>query len=208
MYSGGLVAGVGSAVVVGGPFVFLVVLLGAIFIRRAEAEDKLMAEQFPKEYPAYMKNTKKLIPFISKDVEMNNLNIRAARGITQLAIAITAFLFVPAWMLDYWQAWVFLVVFFIGVITITAYLMKNDKTLLERRVNAGPSFEKEKSQKNNHLLYQHRVCRPHPCSSHRPPAWKVADADLHCAVGRFPRRARLSRGLLCVQVEHLCCVHR
>ena len=58
MYSGGLVAGVGSAVVVGGPFVFLVVLLGAIFIRRAEAEDKLMAEQFQKEYLAYTKKRK------------------------------------------------------------------------------------------------------------------------------------------------------
>jgi protein-S-isoprenylcysteine O-methyltransferase len=64
MYTGGLVAAVGSAVVAGGAFVFLLILLGVIFIWRTGAEDKLMTELFPDEYPEYMKRTKKLIPFV------------------------------------------------------------------------------------------------------------------------------------------------
>jgi protein-S-isoprenylcysteine O-methyltransferase Ste14 len=78
---------------------------------------------------------------------MNNLTVRAARGIGQLAIAMAAFLFIPAQTLEFWQAWVFLAVFFVAAIAITLYLMKNDKALLERRISAGPSVEKENSQK-------------------------------------------------------------
>jgi protein-S-isoprenylcysteine O-methyltransferase Ste14 len=64
MYSGGLIACIGSAIVVGGPFVLLLVLLTPLFLWRVGAEDKLMGQQFPNEYPAYKKRTKALIPFI------------------------------------------------------------------------------------------------------------------------------------------------
>jgi protein-S-isoprenylcysteine O-methyltransferase len=64
MYFGGLIAAIGSAIVCGGAFVFLLVILGAIFIRRVGAEDKLMAQLFPEEYPDYKKRTKALIPFV------------------------------------------------------------------------------------------------------------------------------------------------
>ena len=64
MYAGGLIAAIGSAIVCGGAFVFLLVLLGAIFLWRVGAEDKLMEQQFPNEYPDYKKRTKALIPFI------------------------------------------------------------------------------------------------------------------------------------------------
>ena len=64
MYTGGLMATIGSAIVCGGAFVFLLVILGTIFIRRVGAEDKLMAQQFPNEYPDYKKRTKALIPFV------------------------------------------------------------------------------------------------------------------------------------------------
>ncbi len=46
MYAGGLVSAIGSAIVCGGAFVFLLVLLGAIFLWRVGAEDKLMQRQF------------------------------------------------------------------------------------------------------------------------------------------------------------------
>jgi hypothetical protein len=39
-------------------------LLGAIFVWRVGAEDELMAQQFPNEYPDYKKRTKALIPFV------------------------------------------------------------------------------------------------------------------------------------------------
>ncbi|WP_210236358.1 MULTISPECIES: isoprenylcysteine carboxylmethyltransferase family protein [unclassified Mesorhizobium] len=64
MYTGGLLAGIGSAVALGGPFVFLLILLGAIFVWRVGAEDRLMARQFPDEFPTYVERTKALIPFV------------------------------------------------------------------------------------------------------------------------------------------------
>ena len=48
-----------------------------------------------------------------------------------------ALLFVPAWTLDYWQAWTFLVVYFAASLTITPYLMKADQKLLARRMSGG-----------------------------------------------------------------------
>jgi ABC-type multidrug transport system permease subunit len=65
---------------------------------------------------------------------MKNLNIKASGGLLFLLIIMTVALFLPVWTLDYWQAWVFLVVFGLSVIAITVYLMKKDRKLLERRV--------------------------------------------------------------------------
>jgi protein-S-isoprenylcysteine O-methyltransferase Ste14 len=64
MYFGGLIAAIGSAIVCGGAFVFLSIILGTIFVRRIGAEDRLMAQSFPKEYPDYQKRTKAFIPFV------------------------------------------------------------------------------------------------------------------------------------------------
>jgi protein-S-isoprenylcysteine O-methyltransferase Ste14 len=64
MYFGGLVAAIGSAIVCGGGWIFLAVILGSLFLWRVRAEDNLMAQQFPNEYPDYQKRTKALIPFI------------------------------------------------------------------------------------------------------------------------------------------------
>ncbi len=58
-----------------------------------------------------------------------------------------AALFIPARTLNYWQAWVFLVVFFIAVLAITIYLIKKDPQLLERRIKAGSGAETLGSQK-------------------------------------------------------------
>ena len=59
---------------------------------------------------------------------------------------LAASLFVAAWTLDYWQGWVFLAVFSGAALATTLYLMKTDPKLLERRVNAGPGAEKERTQ--------------------------------------------------------------
>ena len=64
IYAGGLVACIGSAIVCGGAWIFLLLILGPLFLRRAGEEDKLMEQQFPNEYPAYKKRTKALIPFV------------------------------------------------------------------------------------------------------------------------------------------------
>jgi len=78
---------------------------------------------------------------------MKDLYKKALVGLLQLFISLTVLLFLPAWTFDYWQAWVFLAVFFIPVLAITLYLMQKDPKLLGRRTTRGPASEKEKSQK-------------------------------------------------------------
>jgi protein-S-isoprenylcysteine O-methyltransferase Ste14 len=77
---------------------------------------------------------------------------KAVLGFTRLILALGIFLFAPAGTLDFWQAWVYLCVFAASSALITAYLWKKDPQLLERRVNAGPGAEKEKSQKRIQLF--------------------------------------------------------
>lgn len=56
-------------------------------------------------------------------------------------------LFFSAGTIWYWQAWVFLAVFFCLSVAITAYLAKNDPKLLERRMRGGPGAEKTTTQR-------------------------------------------------------------
>jgi protein-S-isoprenylcysteine O-methyltransferase Ste14 len=83
---------------------------------------------------------------------MTDLNRKALGGLVRFLIILMGLLFLPAWTLDYWQAWLFLVVFFGSSLAITLDVMKNDPELLERRLRAGPRAEKEKSQKIIQLL--------------------------------------------------------
>jgi protein-S-isoprenylcysteine O-methyltransferase Ste14 len=78
---------------------------------------------------------------------MLNLNAKAFGGLLFLLLIMGALLFLPAWTLDYWQAWTFLAVFGSSALAVTLYLMKKDPKLLERRVYAGPTAEKERGQK-------------------------------------------------------------
>ena len=77
---------------------------------------------------------------------MKNLNIKAFGGLFFLVLVLALALFLPAGTLNYWQAWLFLVVWTVSVLAITLYLMKKDPALLERRVAAGPVAEQQKSQ--------------------------------------------------------------
>ena len=78
---------------------------------------------------------------------MKYLILKAFGGLVFLFIAMGAALFLPAGTFSYWQAWSFLIVFGVAALAITLYLMKKDPKLLERRVYAGPTAEKEKTQK-------------------------------------------------------------
>jgi len=57
-------------------------------------------------------------------------------------ISLAGLLFIPAWTLDYWQAWVFLAVFSLSMLGLTVYLIKSNPALLEQRLNSRPSSEK------------------------------------------------------------------
>jgi len=76
-----------------------------------------------------------------------SLQRRTFEGLAQFLVALGALLFFPAWSLSYWQAWIFWVVFSLAVTLISIYFLKRDPALIERRLKAGPSAEKEKSQK-------------------------------------------------------------
>ena len=78
---------------------------------------------------------------------MDTLARKAFQSLTGLFFAMAALLFGVPWTFDYWQAWVFLAVYFAASILITIYLMKNDQRLLERRMRGGPWAEKEAVQK-------------------------------------------------------------
>ena len=78
---------------------------------------------------------------------LKDLNRRASGGLLFSLLVMAALLFLPAWTLGYWQAWAFLAVFGVSAVAITVYLAKKDPKLLERRVHAGPTAEKDTSQK-------------------------------------------------------------
>jgi protein-S-isoprenylcysteine O-methyltransferase Ste14 len=83
---------------------------------------------------------------------VNDLNKKAVWGLLRLAVTMGLAVFLSAWTIYYWQAWVFLAVFFVSVSAITVYLIRQDSKLLERRVKAGPGAERERSQKTIQLL--------------------------------------------------------
>lgn len=78
---------------------------------------------------------------------MDNPNTKAWLGIGFLAVAMGLLLFLPAGTLRYWQAWVYLAIFFGASISTTLYLMKRDPALLDRRLRGGPTAEKQTAQK-------------------------------------------------------------
>jgi protein-S-isoprenylcysteine O-methyltransferase Ste14 len=62
-------------------------------------------------------------------------------------VALGALLFVPAGTLNYWQAWVFIVVFAVSTQALGIYLALKDPALLERRMQFGPGAEQRPSQR-------------------------------------------------------------
>jgi protein-S-isoprenylcysteine O-methyltransferase Ste14 len=78
---------------------------------------------------------------------MNKLTGRAFLGLGNLLLILVLLLFLPAWSLDYREAWVFVLVFFSSVLVITLWFLEKDPKLIENRLRAGPAAEKEKSQK-------------------------------------------------------------
>jgi protein-S-isoprenylcysteine O-methyltransferase Ste14 len=78
---------------------------------------------------------------------MTDLNKKALGRLVFFLVLVGLLVMLPGWTVHYWQGWVFLGVLEVLIVGITAWLMKNDPKLLERRMNAGPAAEKEKVQK-------------------------------------------------------------
>lgn len=84
---------------------------------------------------------------LSADIGFMTLQAKAWFSLAVVGVVVGALIFVPAGTLRYWEAWVFLFVFFAAGALITAYLVKRDPALLERRMRGGPIAEKEVSQR-------------------------------------------------------------
>ena len=76
---------------------------------------------------------------------MRSLMFRTVAGFLFLMIVLALALFLSAGSLAYWQAYLYLADFAICTILITAYLARNDRELLEGRVQAGPVAETQRS---------------------------------------------------------------
>src|ERR1700722_18382590 len=64
IYSGILLAGVGTAVALSWLWLIAMVLAGIYFTYSATVEERYLTEQFPDAYPAYKHSTKMLVPFV------------------------------------------------------------------------------------------------------------------------------------------------
>ena len=64
IYSGILLAAVGTAVALSWWWLVAVALVGGFFVYSATVEERYLTQQFPDTYPAYKCSTRMLIPFI------------------------------------------------------------------------------------------------------------------------------------------------
>lgn len=64
IYSGILLAGVGTAVALSWWWLAVVGLAGVYFLYSAAVEEHYMTDEFPDDYPPYKRSTKMLLPFI------------------------------------------------------------------------------------------------------------------------------------------------
>ena len=75
------------------------------------------------------------------------MNAKVLVSLAVLIFIMAALIFIPAGTLNYWQAWLFLAVYFASSLAITLHLMAKDPQLLQRRMRGGPTAEKRPAQK-------------------------------------------------------------
>lgn len=77
---------------------------------------------------------------------------KAFAGLLRSLVLIAALFFIPAWSLRFWQGWIYIAIMGAASAAIILYLAKYDDALIGRRLKAGPTAEKEKSQKTIQTL--------------------------------------------------------
>ena len=78
---------------------------------------------------------------------MTNLNVRAWLSLAVVALVMGLLLFASAGTARYWQAWIYLLLFFGMSAVITLDLMRHDPALLERRMKGGPTAKRRPLQR-------------------------------------------------------------
>jgi protein-S-isoprenylcysteine O-methyltransferase Ste14 len=64
IYSGIILAGIGTGVALSWTWLIPIALAGIYFLYAATVEERQLARQFPVDYPAYRRSTKMLVPFV------------------------------------------------------------------------------------------------------------------------------------------------
>ncbi|EQD68326.1 Isoprenylcysteine carboxyl methyltransferase [mine drainage metagenome] len=64
IYSGLVLAGLGTVLALGVMWLPALVLVGLFFVMSAHTEERMLAEHFPAAYPPYKARTRMLIPFV------------------------------------------------------------------------------------------------------------------------------------------------
>lgn len=82
----------------------------------------------------------------------------AWRGLAQFVAALAVLLWLSAWTLRFWQAWVYLLVFTVCVSAITAYFLRHDPELVVRRMRAGPAAEHDPAQRRIQAIASVMLC--------------------------------------------------
>ena len=78
---------------------------------------------------------------------MNPLHKKALKSSIFGTIILCVMIFLPAGTFTYWQGWTYIVTFVVATTLITVALAKQSPALLERRMKAGPTAEKDPAQK-------------------------------------------------------------
>jgi protein-S-isoprenylcysteine O-methyltransferase Ste14 len=81
-----------------------------------------------------------------------SVNFKAWLSLFVVTIIIGLLLFVPAGTIHYWQAWVYVGIYFTASFLTVLYLAQRDPALLRRRMRGGPAAEKRKPQRAAMLL--------------------------------------------------------
>jgi protein-S-isoprenylcysteine O-methyltransferase Ste14 len=85
----------------------------------------------------------------ARPYSLKRLIIQTLEGFVLGVVALGALLFLPAWTLAYWQAWVFIMVFLVPVMTSSVYFSIKDPALIERRKQLEPAAQKSSGGKFN-----------------------------------------------------------
>jgi protein-S-isoprenylcysteine O-methyltransferase Ste14 len=75
------------------------------------------------------------------------IETKAWLGLASLILVIGFLIFAAAGTFRYWQAWSYIVVYFVCSLLVTLYAIKNDPALLARRMSGGPTAEKRMPQR-------------------------------------------------------------
>ena len=78
---------------------------------------------------------------------MSPLTKKALLGCVQTVSLAAAAIFIAAWSIAFWEAWLYLLGFSGTTVSVTLYFLKYDPNLVERRLTAGPRVETERNQK-------------------------------------------------------------